>query len=154
MPLRRQPSSKTWYNPAPEVACYHEGSVFQDLARCTGDSLHASDAHHLSVPGHLPRMPCGPCTVPRSLAAFMQCNVLAVDAALQLVHACWFLCQLHSLAAAVELDRGQHVEEFVAGAAQLNQAEGTARQVVTTVVRSISELQQGVKDVGFENRDG
>eukprot|EP00891_Asterochloris_glomerata_P002021 jgi/Astpho2/2021/Aster-x0500 len=54
----------------------------------------------------------------------------------------------------VELDRGQHVEAFVAGAAQLNQAEGTARQVVTTVVRSISELQQGVKDVGLENRDG
>ena len=46
------------------------------------------------------------------------------------------------------------MEEFVAGAAQLNQAEGTARQVVTTVVRSISELQQGVKDVGTEKRDG
>ena len=84
----------------------------------------------------------------------MQCNVLATDAALRPVHACRFLFQLHSLAAAAELDRGQHVEEFVAGAAQLNQAEGTARQVVTTVVRSISELQQGVNDVGTEKRDG
>ena len=108
-------------------------------------------SHDLTVHEDFPSKPSGPCSMPWLQRCSAMCSPLMQ---LRSLYVSWFLYQLHSLAAAAELDRGQHVEEFVAGAAQLNQAEGTARQVVTTVVRSISELQQGVKDVGFEQRDG
>ena len=41
-PLKRERPSKTWNNPAPEGACYHKGSAFQELAYGTQVSLHAS----------------------------------------------------------------------------------------------------------------